>query len=133
MLYEVITTRDFLHKYYAPVNTVIALVGDLDFDHALAVVERYFGGIPAGTPVPPVTAVEPPQPGEKRVQVEFEAEPRLFIAFHKPTLPERADYVFDLIDLLLGQGRTSRLFQALVVEKQLAAAVDTSAAPGSRS
>lgn len=125
-------TRDFLRKYYAPVNTVMALVGDLDFDRTVAMIERYFGAIPAGTPVPPVTAVEPPQRGEKRVRVEFEAEPSLSMAFHKPTLPERADYVFDVIDLLLGQGRTSRLYRSLVVEKQLAVAVSTSAAPGSR-
>ncbi len=125
-------TRDFLHKYYAPVNTVIALVGDLDFDQAVDMVGHYFGAIPPGTPVPQVVAVEPPQSGEKRVQVDFEAEPSLSIAYHKPTLPEREDYVFDLIDMILGQGRTSRLYQSLVVDKQLAATVSTSGAPGSR-
>ena len=36
-------TRDFLHHYYAPVNTVIALVGDVDTEAAIAMVERYFG------------------------------------------------------------------------------------------
>ena len=125
-------TRDFLHKYYAPVNTVIALVGDLDFEQTVAMVGRYFADIPPGVPVPQVWAVEPPQLGEKRIQVEFEAEPNVSIAFHKPTLPTREDYVFDLIDMILGQGRTSRLYQSLVVEKQLAASVSTSAAPGAR-
>ncbi len=129
---SLVETRDFLTKYYAPVNTVIALVGDLDFEQAVAMVGRYFGAIPPGTPVPQVVAEEPPQRGEKRVQVEFEAEPSLSIAYHKPTLPEREDYVFDLIDMILGQGRTSRLYQSLVVEKQLAATVSTSGAPGSR-
>lgn len=125
-------TRDFLKRYYAPVNTVMALVGDLDFDATVAMIERYFGDIPPGTPVPPVTAVEPPQRGEKRVEVSFDAEPALLVGYHKPTLPEREDYVFDLIDLILGQGRTSRLYRSLVVEKQLAADISTSAAPGSR-
>jgi predicted Zn-dependent peptidase len=125
-------TRDFLQRYYAPVNTVIALVGDLDADAAMATVARYFGGIPAGTPVPPVTAVEPPQRGEKRIHVQFEAEPQLAVAFHKPTLPARDDYVFDLIDLILAQGRTSRLYRSLVVERQLATAVGTYGAPGAR-
>ncbi len=125
-------TRQFLHRYYAPVNTTIALVGDIDFDRARALVERYFGGIPAGTKVPPVTTVEPPQGGEKRLRVEFDAEPQLAIAFHKPTLPDTADYVFDLIDEILSQGRNSRLYRALVVEQQLATAVSTYSAPGSR-
>lgn len=125
-------TRDFLHKYYAPVNTVIALVGDVAFEQAVTLVENYFGDIQPGVPVPPVLAVEPMQRGEKRVQIDFEAEPSLSIAFHKPTIPDRSDYVFDLIDMVLGQGRTSRLYQSLVVEKQLAAEVSTMGAPGAR-
>jgi len=125
-------TRDFLRRYYAPVNTVIALVGDVDTEAAIAMVERYFGPLAAGTPVPPVTAVEPPQRGEKRLQIVFDAEPQLAVAFHKPTLPSRDDYVFDLIDLILSQGRTSRLYRALVEEKQLATSVGTYGAPGSR-
>jgi len=125
-------TRDFLRKYYAPVNTVITLVGDIDTAAAVSLVEDYFGTLPAGEPVPKVTAVEPPQKGEKRIHVRFDAEPQLAIAYHKPTLPERADYVFDVIDQILSQGRTSRLYRALVVEKGLAASVSTYSAPGSR-
>ena len=125
-------TRAFHDAYYAPVNTVIALVGDLDAEEAIAMVERYFGNIPPGIPVAGVEAVEPAQRGEKRIHITFEAEPQLQVAFHKPTLPTRDDYVFDLIDLLLGQGRTSRLYRSLVVEQQLATAVSTYAAPGSR-
>jgi len=125
-------TRAFLETYYAPVNTVVTLVGDIRFDTALAMVRRYFGSIAKGTPVPPVVAVEPPQKGEKRVVVRFDAEPAMAIAFHKPTLPAREDYVFDVIDLLLSGGPTSRLYRSLVLEKQLAASVGTYSAPGSR-
>jgi predicted Zn-dependent peptidase len=125
-------TRSFMERYYSPVNTVIALVGAVDFTRAVALVESYFGSIPAGTPVPEVTVVEPPQRGEKRVTVEFVAEPRLAMAFHKPTLPSRDDYVFDIIDHILSRGRTSRLYRALVVEQQLATAVTSYGAPGYR-
>ncbi len=125
-------TEDFLHRYYAPVNTVIALVGDVDFGQAVEIVGRYFGAIPAGTPVPPVTVIEPPQRGEKRIEIHFDAEPRLAIAFHKPTLPARDDYVFDLIDLILGQGRVSRLYREVVEKRQLATSLSTYGAPGAR-
>ena len=125
-------TRDFLHRYYAPVNTTIALVGDIRAAEAIALVERYFGGIAPGEPVPAVAAEEPEQRGEKRVTISFDAEPRLAIAFHKPTLPTRDDYVFDLIDQILGQGRTSRLYRSLVEEQQLATSVSVYGAPGSR-
>lgn len=125
-------TQRFLADYYAPVNTVIALVGDFDSAAVLRLVERYFGDIPPGQKVPRVTAVEPAQRGEKRVQVRFDAEPRLAMAFHKPTLPERADYAFDLISEILTGGRTSRLYRTLVLERQLATSVSAYGAPGSR-
>ncbi len=125
-------TRGFLHKYYAPVNTVIALVGDVKAADAIALVERYFGDIPPGTPAPNVAAIEPEQTGEKRVIDIFDAEPRLAIAWHKPTMPNKDDYVFDLIDQILGSGRTSRLYRALVEEQQLATSVSVYGAPGSR-
>jgi len=125
-------TRDFLRRYYAPVNTTIALVGDIRAAEAIALVERYFGDIAPGEPVPAVAAIEPEQRGEKRVTLDFDAEPQLAIAFHKPTLPTRDDYVFDLIDQILGQGRTSRLYRRLVEEQQLATSVSIYVAPGSR-
>lgn len=125
-------TRKFHDMYYAPVNTVITLVGDLDAGKTLETVKRYFGDIPAGTPVPVVSDVEPRQRGEKRAAIRFDAEPRLMIAYHKPTLPTREDYAFDLIDLLLSSGRTSRLYRSLVVEKNLAASIETYGLPGSR-
>jgi predicted Zn-dependent peptidase len=124
-------TRDFLHKYYAPVNTVIALVGDVKAEAAISLVDRYFGDLAPGTPVPHVSAAEPEQTGEKRLVEVFDAEPRISIAFHKPTVPHKDDYVFDLISELLDGGRTSRLYRSLVQEQKLATSVATYGAPGS--
>ncbi len=125
-------TRGFLEKYYAPVNTVIALVGDVRAADAVALVERYFADIAPGTPAPGVAAVEPEQSGEKRIIEVFDAEPRLAIAWHKPTMPDKDDYAFDLIDQVLGSGRTSRLYRSLVEEQKLATSVSVYGAPGSR-
>lgn len=125
-------TREFLNKYYAPVNTVIALIGDVKAEDAVSLVNRYFGSLAPGTPVPRVAAVEPEQTGEKRLVEIFDAEPRLSIAWHKPTMPNKDDYVFDLISELLDSGRTSRLYRSLVQEQKLAASVSVYGAPGSR-
>jgi len=122
----------FLHKYYAPNNAIMAIVGDIEPTQTLALVERYFGDIPPGTPVPPVTVEEPTQQGEKRTEIVGDAEPELLIGFHKPTLPAPDDYVFDVIDMLLTKGRTSRLYKKLVLEQQLATNVSSFSAPGSR-
>jgi len=110
----------------------MAIVGDVDPKQTIALVEKYFGAIPAGTPVPPVAVEEPVQQGEKRTEVVGDAEPELMIGFHKPTLPAADDYVFDVIDMLLTNGRTSRLYKKLVQEKQLATSVSSFSAPGSR-
>jgi predicted Zn-dependent peptidase len=122
----------FLHRYYAPANAVMAIVGAIDAKKTLAMVERYFGALPTGTPVPPVAVDEPPQRGERRVEIVEDAEPQLLIGFHKPTLPDREDYVFDVITMLLADGRTSRLYRKLVVEQQLATDVSAFYGPGSR-
>ncbi|GFE57591.1 M16 family metallopeptidase [Geobacter sp. AOG1] len=122
----------FLHKYYAPNNAIIAIVGDIDTDKTIALVERYFGAIPPGTPVTPVAVTEPDQDGERRIEILADAEPNFMVGFHKPTLPDADDYVFDVIDMLLSDGRTSRLYKKLVVDKQLATDVGSFSAPGSR-
>jgi len=124
--------EDFLHRYYAPNNAIIAIVGDIDPEKTIAMVERYFGHIPAGTPVPPVAVEEPQQQGEKRIEVVGDAGAELMVGFHKPTLPHPDDLVFDLIDMLLADGRTSRLHKKLVVEKQLVSGIGAFSAPGHR-
>ncbi|MBN1958243.1 MAG: insulinase family protein [Desulfuromonadales bacterium] len=124
--------RSFFSKYYTPVNMVITLVGDFDSTEAIALVEKYFGRLAPGVPVPRVVDKEPPQRSERRVAIDFDAEPRLMIAFHKPTMPHHDDYVFDIIMQVLTDGRTSRLYRSLVVEQELASDVGVFGAPGSR-
>jgi len=124
--------EDFLRRYYAPNNAIIAIVGDIDPEKTIAMVEHYFGHIPPGTPVPPVAVEEPQQQGEKRIEVVGDAGSELMIGFHKPTLPHADDLVFDVIDMLLADGRTSRLHKKLVVEKQLVSGIGAFSAPGHR-
>ncbi|MCF6178793.1 MAG: insulinase family protein [Geopsychrobacter sp.] len=124
--------RDFFERYYRPVNMVITLVGDFKSQYALQLVKNYFGAIPAGTRVPRVVSVEPPQHGEKRITINFDAEPALSIAFHKPAMPAPDDYCADLLMDILAGGSSSRLYKRLVVEEQLASDVRIYGAPGSR-
>jgi len=124
--------ENFFRNYYAPNNAIISIVGDIDTKATIDMVERYFGDIKPGKTVPPVTAVEPKQGGERRIELIAEAEPTLIIGFHKPPIATPEDYVFDVISNILGTGRTSRLYKKLVVEKNLATDVSVFDAPGSR-
>lgn len=112
--------RAYYKKMHAPRNTVIAVVGDIQPSAVRKIVEKYFGGIPPQDPIPSLVTEEPHQSGERRVDVNFSAEPKMIIGYHKPPPPEYADYVFDIIESILIRGRTSRLFKTLIDEKHLA-------------
>ncbi len=127
-------TEAFFKAHYGPSNATIAIVGDMNPTDVMTLIEQTFGKIPAVPPQPPMVTVEPPQRGERRVEVEFDAEPSLAIGFHKPALGHPDDYVFDVIDAVLTDGLTSRLYANLVREKRIAASVNSdSNYPGVRS
>ncbi len=127
-------TEAFFKTYYGPGRATIGIVGDIEPKAVIALIESTFGKIPAAPPPPQIVTVEPPQRGERRVEVEFDAEPSLAIGFHKPALGHPDDYVFDVIDELLTDGPTSRLYRKLVRDQRLAASVHSDANyPGVRS
>lgn len=122
----------FFHAYYGPQSAIVAIVGDIDPTATIDLVERYFGNIKPGLKPAPVTAEEPKQAGERRIELVADSESTLMIGFHKPAINAADDYVFDIITSILGQGRTSRLYKKLVVEKQIATDIGVFDAPGSR-
>ena len=118
-------TDRFFRTYYGPGNAVVAIVGDIKPPEVLALIEGTFGKIAGAPPPPPVVTVEPPQRGERRVEVEFDAEPSVLIGYHKPALGHPDDFVFDVIESVLSEGVTSRLYHRVVREKRLATSVGT--------
>jgi len=116
-------TEAFFQTYYGPANAVLAIVGDINQKDVIALVEQTFGRIPARPPSPPVLTTEPSSAGERRVEVEYAAEPQILIGFHKPGTGHPDDEIFDVIDSLLSEGRTSRLHKRLVQDKQLATGI----------
>ena len=120
-------TEAFFKTYYGPNRATIALVGDINPKDVIDLIESTFGQIPAVPVPPPLVTREPEQLGERRVEVEFHAEPTMVIGYHKPALGDPDDGVFDVIAAVLTHGRTSRLHTTLVQEKQLAASVDSDA------
>jgi predicted Zn-dependent peptidase len=121
---------EFYRRYYAPNRAVICLVGDLDPVSTLALVERYFGRIPAQPDPEPIVIREPEQRGERRLVVQFDAEPQVLIAWHKVASGHPDDAVFAVIGEVLARGRTSRFYSNLVEGKQVAQAVSVEQYPG---
>jgi len=127
------TCEDFFKAHYSLNNAVVAIVGDVQVEAVRAVLDRYFGCLPVRPLTASPVSAEPEQMGERRIQVVFDAEPAFIMGYHKPTVPEFDDYVFDVIDGLLSGGRTSRLYKTLVLEKKNALSVMThNGMPGTR-
>ncbi len=138
-------TRDDLYThyktYYTPNNAIVVAAGDFDADGMLRQIEDAFGNVPRGRDIPPMKIVEPPQEGERRVNLRRPGPASYFhAAYHAPQASDPDFFpVFVLAGVLDGvgslsfsghgsPGRSARLYRALV-ETELAADVDCSFRP----
>jgi len=114
--------KDFFRIYYAPNNATVALVGDLDPQETLEKVKKYFGAIPSQPAPPKVDLAEPEHYGERRELIydPLARLPRLTIAFHIPPGDTPENFEVQVLANILGTGQSSRFYQHLVKEKQLA-------------
>ena len=127
------SVRKIFAKYKAPENIVIAVVGDINPADTLKLIDKYFGRIPASREKKNIISAEPIQTEERKVTVPFDANPMMIIGFHKPTAPAYDDYVFDVLETILTKGRTSRMYNLLVTEMQIAESVSAAnGVPGTR-
>jgi predicted Zn-dependent peptidase len=127
------SVRKIFAKYKAPENIVIAVVGDIDPADTLKLINKYFGRIPASREKKNIIPAELVQTEERKVYVSFDANPMMIIGYHKPTAPAYDDYVFDVLETILTKGRTSRMYNMLVTEMQIAESVSASnGVPGTR-
>ena len=112
--------QKFYDRYYVPSNIVVAIVGDIKPAQALPIMEKYFGRLPAGHHPDEATTTEPPQNSERRVVLTETSQPIYLEGYHRPDYRSKDDAVFDAISDLLSEGRTSRLYRALVRDKKIA-------------
>jgi predicted Zn-dependent peptidase len=116
---------EFFKTYYAPNNAVLTLVGDFKTEEALAKVKKYFEGIPSQPSPPRVDMTEPDQTAERRKTIEdaFAQTPRIDIVYKIPAGNTPDWYALSLLGNVLASGQSSRLYQKLVKEKEVAVAV----------
>jgi predicted Zn-dependent peptidase len=112
--------KNFFDKYYVPSNMVIAVVGDVKAAQALPIIEKYFGRLPTRPTPDERTTTEPPQNSERRVVLEDASQPIYLEGYHRPSFRSPDDAVYDAIADLMSDGRTSRLYRALVRDKKIA-------------
>ena len=115
---------DFFGTYYVPSNAVLTIAGDAPPERALEVAARWFGEIPAGSPIPPLPGHPDPGPrigGTVRDRVRARVPlPRVLIAFRVPTFLDPRFHAVEVAGAVLGAGRASRLYRTLVRERRVA-------------
>ncbi len=112
--------QKFFDKYYVPSNMVVAVAGDIKAAEAMPILEKYFSRLPARPQPDERTTTEPPQDSERKVVLKEHAQPLYLEGYHRPDYRSKDDAVFDAITDLMSEGRTSRLYRALVRDKKIA-------------
>jgi zinc protease len=117
----------FFRTYYVPSNASIVIAGDIDVAATRQLVEKWFSDVPAGKPVPPLTAPTPVLDGVKKKTITDRVQlPRLYLAWHTPAMMKPGDAELDMVSNLLSGGKNSRLYKRLVYELQIAQDVNAS-------
>lgn len=113
--------KEFFRLYYAPNNASLSIAGDIDPVKTKAMVEKWFGEIPMGKPVPPQDRTMASLAAEKRMTIEDRVQlPRLYMAWHSPATLTPGDAELDLLSSVLAGGKNSRLYKRLVYDLQIA-------------
>ena len=118
--------KKFFATNYAPNNCTLVLVGDIEPQSAIALAKQYFESIPAHAPPEAIRTKEPPQEGERRVNIETEAQsPLLQFAYHALAGDDPRQPALELLSRILTDGDASRLHRVLVEEQKLAISADS--------
>lgn len=112
--------KGFFFKHYRPENAVMCVAGNVTVEKVKELAEKWFGDIPSGEKYKRNLPQEPEQKEERRQEIKAKVPlDALYKTWHMPSRLDRRYYVVDLLTDILGGGGSSRLYQALVKEKQL--------------
>ena len=116
--------ENFFRTYYAPNNAVLVVAGDIDVPQAKQLVRKHFGAIPRGPAVPPLANMKlPTAVGREQRIVVIDSQapaPAIFVGYRTPSAKDSRAPVVSLLGDVIGSGRSSRLYDALVRRQQIA-------------
>jgi zinc protease len=116
----------FYRRFYAPNNAIVVIAGDVDPAKVRTMVEEIYGKIPRhGTIAPRVRPDEPPPVAVRSLtmtdpRVEMPTLQREYLVPSFRTAKRGESEALEVLAHILGSGSNSRLYRALVVDKQIA-------------
>ena len=112
---------EFFKTFYVPNNASLVIAGDINANEALKLVEKWFGGLPAGEPVPSLNPESAKLNEEKIITIEDNVQlPRLYMTWITPPFFAPGDADMDILSNIFSQGKNSRLYKKLIYEMQIA-------------
>jgi zinc protease len=114
--------RDFHATYYVPNNATLVVAGDFDPAQTTRWIEKYFGPIPEGKPIPRDIPKEPAQTAERRT-TDYHPNtplPAVVLTYHVPQAGHPDTYALEVASNILSGGESSRLYKRMVYDKQMA-------------
>ena len=117
--------KNFFSKHYNPSNAILVVAGNVQTEQVRHLAEKWFGSIPSGNKYHRNIQQEPPQQDARRVTVKRNVPmDAIYKTWHMASRLDQQYYTTDLLTDILGGGASSRLYQALVKEKQLFAHIN---------
>jgi zinc protease len=125
--------KEYYDRYYSPSNAFLVVVGNFSRQELLPRIEKAFGHLTPSTNPNQDVGNEPVQRGERRITVKREGlVPALMMGYHVPNLKSPDSYVLEVIEAILSNGKSSRFYDHLIREKQLALRADADYSLASR-
>jgi len=122
---KLIDVKEFFFKHYRPVNAILVVSGSVKLDEVKRLSEKWFGPIPMGEKYLRNLPEEPKQTEARFLTVEADVPlDAFFKTWHMASRLDKGYYAADLLSDILSGGGSSRLYQALVKEKQLFSNID---------
>jgi predicted Zn-dependent peptidase len=121
------SVKAFHRKHYSPSNAILVVAGNVTFEKAKELTEKWFGPIPAGEKYTRHIPHEPKQPGPRVLETSADVPlSAIYKAYHMPHRTHEDYYTVDLISDILGRGKSSRLYEKLVKEQKLLNSISAS-------
>ncbi len=112
--------KAFYDTFYAPNNATLVIVGDVKEARLLEQIQKAYGPLPRATIPPDDSHPEPPQIEERSlVMKKPTSTEKLLVGYHGPAIGDADHAALTLLNEVLFAGRASRLYRALVIDREL--------------
>lgn len=112
--------KQFFHTFYVPNNAVLCVAGNVETEKVKELCKKHFGHIQKGEDIIRKNTKEPLQTKARELKVSRNVPQKaIYITYPMASRLEKEYYAYDLLSDILSSGRSSRLYNRLVKEREL--------------